>query len=111
MANFLPTDISKYLSPAQIEQFESLNDDQQRFFIQDFSAQKRDYTIMQLLAVFFPIQHFFLGKVGLGIAFILTAYGCGIWYIVEIFLAKGRTYKYNEEKADEILAVAQRMSN
>jgi hypothetical protein len=110
MATYISTDLSKYLTSEQTSRFDSLNDDQKQFFISDFSAQRRDYIIMQVLAVFFPIQMFFLNKVGLGIAFFLTAYGCGIWYIVEIFLTKGRVYQYNQEKADEILAAAEKLS-
>jgi len=52
---------------------------------------------MVLLAIFFPIQLFFVGKVGLGVAFLLTAGGCGLWWIVEIFLSPKRVRDYNEE--------------
>ena len=110
MSTFLPTDLSKYLTSDQTQRFESLTDDQKTFFIQDFTAQRRDYIVMLLLSIFFTIQLFLLGKVGLGVLFILTFGGCGIWYIVEIFLTKSRVYKYNQEKADEILQVAQKLS-
>ena len=58
---------------------------------------------MLALAIFFPIQLFLLGKTGLGVAYLLTAGGCGIWWIVEIFLTKGRVNSFNEDLARTLM--------
>ena len=73
-----------------------LTDSEQKIFWMQFPSQSRDPAVMTLLAIFFPIQFFLISQIGLGVAFILTGYGCGIWWVVEWFLAAGRTRKYND---------------
>lgn len=78
---------------------------QQEAFWMQFTPQSKDPTVITLIAIFFPIQFFLLGKTGLGIAFLLTGGGCGIWIIVEWFLAAGRARQYNDELAQRIMMV------
>lgn len=59
---------------------------------------------MIALAIVFPIQLFFLGKPLLGILFLITGGGFGVWYVVEWFLTPGRVHEYNAKVADDILA-------
>ena len=56
-----------------------------------------------LLAVFFPIQLFIFGKLGLGIIFWLTGGGLMIWRLIEIFLTPTRVQRYNEDLSIEIV--------
>jgi hypothetical protein len=58
---------------------------------------------MLVLAILFPIQLFFLNKTGLGIAYWLTAGGCGIWWVIEIVLATKRTREFNDDIAKAII--------
>ena len=60
---------------------------------------------MVALAILFPIQLFFLGRVLLGILFLLTGGGLGIWYIIEWFLTPGRVRDYNTKVANETLTL------
>ena len=78
---------------------------QQEAFWMQFAPQSKDPGTIVLLSIFFPIQFFLLGKTGLGIAFLLTSGGCGIWWLVEIFTANGRAIAYNDEIAQRIMMI------
>lgn len=58
---------------------------------------------MVLLSIFFPIQLFLVGKIGLGILFWLTGGGLGVWYVIEWFLTPGRVRDYNARVANDSL--------
>jgi len=58
-------------------------------------------TMMMLIAWIggsLGIDRFMLGETGLGVAKLLTCGGCGIWSIIDIFTAPGRTRKFNSNK-------------
>lgn len=80
-----------------------LGEKEQQMFWMQFPSQSKDPTVMTLLAIFFPIQFFLLGQIGLGVAFTLTGYGCCIWWVIEWFLAAGRARKYNDTIALTII--------
>ncbi len=77
-------------------------EDQAAFQI-EFEKKSKSPGLMLFLAIFFPVQLFVLGKMGLGLAFWFTGGGFFVWYIVEIFLAFKRTKEYNEDAATQIL--------
>ena len=58
------------------------------------SAFKKPSTIL-LVALLLGWERFLLDDIGLGILKILTGYGCGIWWLIDIFTAKARAQKYN----------------
>jgi uncharacterized membrane protein len=91
------------LSPHLQASFAKLTEEQQSYFTQEYNKKKKELVVILLLAIFFPIQLFFLNKTGLAIAFWLTAGGCGLWYLIEIFMASSRTKEYNEELAGKIM--------
>jgi len=80
-----------------------LSADRQNHFYLEHKKRSRSVRAMVILAVFFPIQLFFLRKIGLGVLFWLTAGGLGVWWIIEWFLTPGRVKAYNNEVAKEIL--------
>ncbi len=48
---------------------------------------EKDWTVTLLLSIFLGsigVDRFYVGKVGTGILKLLTAGGCGIWYIIDI---------------------------
>ncbi|MEI0797717.1 TM2 domain-containing protein [Brachyspira intermedia] len=46
----------------------------------------RSWIVTLLLAIFLPFHRFYVGKVGTGILYWLTAGGFGIWYIIDIVM-------------------------
>ena len=46
----------------------------------------RSWIATLLLAIFLPDHRFYVGKIGTGILFWLTAGGFGIWYIIDIVM-------------------------
>lgn len=56
---------------------------------------KNPTTILIIAILIGGVDRFMLGQVGLGIAKILTCGGCWIWWLLDIFSAKKRTYEYN----------------
>lgn len=49
-------------------------------------------TIILIIAILLGWERFFLDDIALGIVKIITCYGCGIWWLIDIFTAKKRTY-------------------
>jgi hypothetical protein len=92
------------LPPQAFAGFEALTDEQKGLFVNRYDTAKRSMALMVGLAIVFPIQLFFLGKVLLGILFLITGGGLGVWYVVEWFLTPGRVREYNADVATEILA-------
>lgn len=60
-------------------------------------------TIILIIAILLGWERFFLDDIALGIVKIITCYGCGIWWLIDIFTAKKRTYDYNYKKLNEAL--------
>jgi TM2 domain-containing membrane protein YozV len=63
-------------------------------------------TVILLIAVFFGLERFFLGQIGLGILKLITLWGFGLWWFIDIFTAKSRTRKYNLDKFNRGVALA-----
>ena len=77
------------------ENLEKIDEDK-LMFLHAASFQKPS-TIL-LIAIFLGWERFWLEDIGLGVVKIITCYGCGIWWLVDIFSAKKRAQKYNFEK-------------
>jgi len=91
------------LPPAAGPAFQNLTEEQKVAFSAEYSRRKRSLALMMVLAILFPIQLFFLGRVGLAVLFLLTGGGLGIWYVIEWFLTPGRVRDYNTGIANEII--------
>ncbi|MEI0611828.1 TM2 domain-containing protein [Brachyspira pilosicoli] len=46
----------------------------------------KSWVVTLVLAIFLPVHRFYVGKIGTGILYWLTAGGLGIWYIVDIVM-------------------------
>ena len=77
----------------------NMTDEQKTTFQNSYDQQKKNKILFVILAIFFPIQLFLLGKVGLGIVFWLTLFGLFIWWIIEIFLTSKRVDEFNNQLA------------
>jgi|GEM_PF-246750 len=71
-------------------------DNNQLMYLSNASFQKPS-TIL-LIAIFLGWERFWLNDIALGIVKIITAYGCGIWWLIDLFTAKKRAQKYNFEQ-------------
>ena len=64
-------------------------------------SQMKDPLLSILLSIFIGslgIDRFYIGDVGLGIGKLLTAGGCGIWWLIDIFLIVDATKQKNLEQ-------------
>jgi hypothetical protein len=84
---FSPTDL-----PAIKAKLDEM-DNNQMMFLQNVEL-KKPSTIF-LIALLFGWERFFLGDISLGILKVVTGYGCGIWWLIDIFSAKKRAMTYN----------------
>ena len=62
-------------------------------------------TVILILAILLGWERFFLDDIGMGVVKVITCYGCGIWWLVDIFSAKRRTYEYNYKKFIETMSI------
>ena len=46
----------------------------------------KSWVVTLILAIFLPVHRFYVGKIGTGILYWLTAGGLGIWYIIDIVM-------------------------
>ena len=77
-------------------------DDDKLMIIQASTFQKPS-TIL-LIAIFLGWERFWLEDIALGIVKIITFYGCGIWWLIDIFTAQKRAKKYNFTKLTKVTA-------
>ncbi len=76
-------------------------DDSKAPFILSLSLQNP--TLILVLAIFTGWDRFFLEDITMGIIKVITCYGCGIWWLIDIFSANKRTLDYNYKKFSEAI--------
>ncbi len=87
---------------------EPMTDDDAILFANAYRSQRRDSTNVLLLTilgfvVLAGLQRFYVGQIGMGIAYLLTAGFCFIGTIVDLINHKSLALKYNQEKAANIV--------
>lgn len=55
-------------------------------------------TVMLIIAIVLGWERFFLNDIAMGVLKVITCYGCGIWWVIDIFTAVSRTKTYNMNK-------------
>ena len=86
---------------------QDLTDQQKVLFQSQFASDKKDRTLVFVLSVLFGylgVDRFMVGDIGFGILKLLTAGGCGILWLVDLFLIWGRVDDFNRRKANEIVS-------
>jgi hypothetical protein len=78
-----------------------LDDTKKMIFQTQYSSERKDRGAGTVLAML-SYDRIWLGDTPLGILKIVTAGGCGIWWLVDIFTAGSRCDDYNRRKAREI---------
>lgn len=76
-------------------------DDSKSSLLMSINLQKP--TVMLIISIVLGWERFFLEDIGMGVIKVLTCYGCGIWWLIDIFSAQKRTYEYNFKKFNEIV--------
>ena len=59
----------------------------------------KDWLVTLLLCIFlgeFGIHRFYTGQIGIGILQLITAGGCGIWWLIDIILIVTSSYRDHE---------------
>jgi len=84
-----------------------LTDPQRMMFQSEMNKLRKDRTTGLLLTLFLGgigAHHFYLGKVGLGVLYLLFCWTFipAIVAFIELFLIMGRIDKYNEDNAQEV---------
>ena len=83
-----------------------MTDPQRMMFQSEMNKLRKDRTTGLLLTLFLGgigAHHFYLGKVGLGVLYLVFCWTLlpAIVGFIELFLIMGRIDKYNEDKAQE----------
>ena len=60
-------------------------------------------TICEVFIGIHGISRFYIGDVGIGIAKLLTCGGCGIWWLVDLFLIQDATRRKNTERVLQLM--------
>jgi TM2 domain-containing membrane protein YozV len=66
--------------------------------VQIMLSQVKDPTISLILSVLvgtLGVDRFLIGDIGLGVGKLLTAGGCGIWWLIDIFMISNATKQKN----------------
>lgn len=74
--------------------------DEERVFMMTNIEYKKP-LIMLLISIFvgeLGIDRFMLGDTGLGVLKLLTCGGCGVWWLVDLFLVSDKTKQHNYQK-------------
>ena len=103
MALEIENSIADVLPSMVKESLSRLPPERQGMFVEEYRRKAKSPALMLVLAIFFPIQLFLLGKTGLGVAYWITFGGGGVWWLIEIFLAMKRTNDFNEDLAKIIV--------
>lgn len=86
----------------------NLSSDQKTLFTSQLSSVRKDRDIALVLSVLagtWGVDRFYVGDIGMGLLKLLTVGGCGILWIVDWFLIRGRADDRNRGKAIEIAQV------
>lgn len=95
---FIATNSQKFEPTAMMsikEKLERMDEDQ---FMIIQAGDFRDPTVILLIAIFLGWERFFIDDAGMGILKILTCYGLGIWWLIDLFTATERTKRYNYKR-------------
>lgn len=91
------------LSPMVASALGKLTEEQRTQVEHEYIRKKRSVGAMVALSILFPIQLFLLGKTGLGVAYLLTGGGFGVWWVIEWFMTPQRVRDYNSDLAAQIV--------
>ncbi len=95
------------LTPMELQMMaKDLTPEQRMLFNSQLSASTKDRNTALILSVllgWWVVDRFFVGDIGLGLLKLFTAGVCGIMWLVDLFIIRGRADELNRFKAQEIL--------
>lgn len=90
------------VGPVELAQMtKDLDNAKKMIFQSQYGSEKKDRGTAVILSLFL-YDRIWLGDTAMGILKIVTAGGCGIWGLIDIFTAGSRCDDYNRRKAQEI---------
>lgn len=95
------------LTPMEVQMMtKDLAPDQKMLFSSQLAASTKDRSTALILSVLLGtmgVDRFYLGDIGLGLLKLFTLGVCGIMWLIDLFLIRGRADELNRRKAQEIL--------
>ena len=92
---------------------QDLSDQQKVLFNGQFASERRDRTLIFAVSLIFGylgVDRFLVGDIGWGVLKLLTFGGCGILWLIDLFLIWNRVDDFNRRKAYEILGTIRMMT-
>ena len=88
--------------PVVVNALRNMDEGQKLAFEAEYHRRAKSKGLLIVLAILLPIQLFLLGKVGMGILFVVTGGGLGVWWLIEIFLTSKRVDDWNDAMATDL---------
>ncbi len=95
---FIASNSDKFEPAALMSVKDALDKMTDEQFVMMSAIEYRNPTVILLIAIFLGWERFWLDDVGMGVLKILTCYGLGIWWLVDLFTAMDRAKRYNFKK-------------
>jgi len=86
---------------------QDLGEQQKALFNAQFLSERKDRTLIFVVSLIFGylgVDRFLVGDIGWGVLKLLTFGGCGILWLVDLFLIWGRVDSFNRRKAQDIVS-------
>lgn len=91
-----------------------LSQDQKMLFNSQLSGALKDRNTVLILSVIlgaWGIDRFYVGDTGMGLIKLFTLGGCGLLWLIDLFLIRDRADHYNRAKAQEIVGGIRMMNS
>lgn len=98
-----PREIRGHITRMVYDKYETLEEDQQRAFLQEFYRKKKSIGLGYLCWFFFGLHYAYVGKWGIQLLFWLTGGGFLVWLIIDLFRIPGIVRNYNADHSSEIM--------
>ncbi len=97
----------EFLDPIQLpsiqKQLEELDDTKASLVL---GVSLQNPTLILVIAILLGWDRFFIDDIAMGVVKVITCYGLGIWWLVDIFSATRRTREYNYRKLSQAILLS-----
>ncbi len=95
--------VSDYLSPMAKNEVSKLPEAKLSDFMAAFLERKKNPIVNLILAVM-GFHYLYMGRIGIWFLYVFTGAGFGVWWVIDMFRAKGMAIKKNDQIAMEVLS-------